>query len=57
MACRTRIDVPQGPRQLLHIKDVGHGGAQVDVGVFATPERRWQVAQELLALLPPPAPP
>lgn len=50
---RTRIAVPQGPRQLIHINDIGHGGAHVDVGVFATPERRRQVAQELCALLPP----
>ncbi|PHV26981.1 hypothetical protein CSQ93_16160 [Janthinobacterium sp. BJB426] len=54
---RTRIDVPQWPRQLIHIKDIGGGGAHVDVGVFATPERRRQVAQELLALLPPPLSP
>ena len=50
---RTRVDVPCWPRQLIRIKDIGHGGAQVDVGVFATPERRRQVAQELCALLPP----
>jgi uncharacterized membrane protein len=50
---RTRIDVPQWPRQLIRIKDIGDGGARVDVGVFATPERRRQVAQELCALLPP----
>ncbi|ATD60201.1 hypothetical protein CNX70_08350 [Janthinobacterium svalbardensis] len=54
---RTRIDVPQWPRQLIHINDTGAGGAQVDVGVYATPERRRQVAQELLALLPPPLSP
>lgn len=53
---RTRIDVPQWPRQLIQIKDIGAGGAHVDVGVFATPERRRQVAQELLALLPPALP-
>ena len=50
---RMRIVVPQGPGQLIHINDTGHGGAHVDVGVFATPERRQQVAQELCALLPP----
>ena len=54
---RTRIAMPQGPRQLIHINDTGAGGAQVDVGVYATPERRRQVAQELLALLPPPMSP
>ena len=58
---RTRVEVPCWPRQLIRINDIGHGGAQVDVGVFATPERRRQVAQELCALLPtplsPPAPP
>ena len=54
---RTRIAMPQGPRQLIHINDTGAGGAQVDVGVYATPERRRQVAQELLALLPPPLSP
>jgi uncharacterized membrane protein len=54
---RTRVEVPCWPRQLIRIKDIGHGGAQVDVGVFATPERRQQVAQELCALLPPPMPP
>ena len=50
---RMRIVVPQGPGQLIHINDTGRGGAHVDVGVFATPERRQQVAQELCALLPP----
>ncbi|KAB8051571.1 DUF2244 domain-containing protein [Janthinobacterium rivuli] len=50
---RTRVEVPSWPRQLIRIQDIGHGGAQVDVGVFATPERRRQVAQELCALLPP----
>nr|WP_314607747.1 DUF2244 domain-containing protein [uncultured Janthinobacterium sp.] len=50
---RMRIVVPQGPGQLIHINDTGHGGAHVDVGVFATPERRQQVALELCALLPP----
>lgn len=47
----TRIVVPQGSRQLIRI---GDGAAQVDVGVFATPERRQQVARELCALLPDP---
>lgn len=50
---RTRVEVPSWPHQLIRIQDIGHGGAQVDVGVFATPERRRQVAQELCALLPP----
>ena len=54
---RTRVAVPHWPRQLIHIHEFGVGGAQVDVGVFATPERRRQVAQELLALLPPPISP
>ena len=57
----TRIAVPQGPRQLIHINDMRDATLHVAVGVFATPERRRQVAQELLALLPPtmspPAPP
>jgi uncharacterized membrane protein len=53
---RTRVAVPRWPRQLIHISETGDGGLHVDVGVFATPERRRQVAQELLALLPP-APP
>lgn len=46
---RTRIVVPQGPRQLIRI---GDGAAQVEVGALATPERRRQVAHELCALLP-----
>ena len=54
---RTRVGVPHWPRQLIGIRDIGAGGARVDVGVFATPERRRQVAQELLALLPPPLSP
>ncbi|MCX7293877.1 DUF2244 domain-containing protein [Janthinobacterium sp.] len=54
---RTRVVVPHWRGQLIHIKDIGAGGAQVDVGAFATPERRQQVAQELLALLPPPLSP
>ena len=54
---RTRIVVPQGPRQLIHINDMGDAARHVAVGVFATPERRRQVAQELLALLPPPMSP
>ena len=54
---RTRIVVPQGPRQLMHINDMGDAARHVAVGVFATPERRRQVAQELLALLPPPMSP
>ena len=51
---RTRIVVPQGTRQLICIRDLRDGGAQVAVGAFATPERRRQVAQELCALLPSP---
>ena len=54
---RTRIAVPQGPRQLIHISDMRDAARHVAVGVFVTPERRLQVAQELLALLPPPVPP
>ena len=54
---RTRIAVPQGPRQLIHISDMRDAARHVAVGVFATPERRQQVAQELQALLPPPVPP
>lgn len=54
---RTRIAVPQGPRQLIHISDMRDAARHVAVGVFATPERRLQVGQELLALLPPPVPP
>ncbi|NHQ90963.1 DUF2244 domain-containing protein [Janthinobacterium lividum] len=50
---RTRIAVPQGPRQLIHINDMCDAARHVSVGVFATPERRRQVAQELCALLPP----
>ncbi|KKO65171.1 hypothetical protein VM94_01224 [Janthinobacterium sp. KBS0711] len=50
---RTRIAVPQGPRQLIHINDMCNAARHVSVGVFATPERRRQVAQELCALLPP----
>lgn len=50
---RTRIAVPQGPRQLIHINDMCDAAHHVSVGVFATPERRRQVAQELCALLPP----
>ena len=53
----TRIAVPQGPRQLIHISDMRDAARHVAVGVFATPERRLQVGQELLALLPPPVPP
>ena len=53
----TRIAVPQGPRQLIHINDMRDATRHVAVGVFATPERRRQVAQELLALLPPPMSP
>lgn len=51
---RTRIVVPQGTRQLICIRELRDGGAQVTVGAFATPERRRQVAQELCALLPSP---
>ncbi|WP_219117497.1 DUF2244 domain-containing protein [Janthinobacterium sp. UMAB-56] len=51
--CCTRIAVPQGPRQLIHINDMRDASRHVAVGVFATPERRRQVAQELCALLPP----
>lgn len=51
--CCTRLAVPQGPRQLIHINDRRDATRHVAVGVFATPERRRQVAQELLALLPP----
>ncbi|PHV37742.1 DUF2244 domain-containing protein [Janthinobacterium sp. BJB304] len=50
---RTRIAVPQGPRQLIHINDMCDATRHVAVGLFATPERRRQVAQELGALLPP----
>ncbi|WP_058050589.1 DUF2244 domain-containing protein [Janthinobacterium sp. Ant5-2-1] len=50
---RTRIAVPQGPRQLIHINDMCNAARHVSVGIFATPERRRQVAQELCALLPP----
>ncbi|MCY1251394.1 hypothetical protein D9M72_651500 [compost metagenome] len=50
---RTRIAVPQWPRQLIHINDICDATRHVAVGVFATPERRRQVAQELGALLPP----
>ena len=50
---RTRVEVPQGPRQLIHINDMCDATRHVAVGVFATPERRRQVAQELGALLPP----
>ncbi|MBW3500471.1 hypothetical protein JAB6_36090 [Janthinobacterium sp. HH104] len=50
---RTRIAMPQGPRQLIHINDMYDATRHVAVGVFATPERRRQVAQELGALLPP----
>lgn len=50
---RTRIAVPQGTRQLIHIHDMCDAARHVAVGVFATPERRRQVAQELCALLPP----
>jgi uncharacterized membrane protein len=52
----TRIAMPQGPRQLIHINDMRDAARHVAVGVFATPERRRQVAQELCALLPRPAP-
>lgn len=54
---RTRVEVPSWPRQLIHISDMRDAARHVAVGVFATPERRLQVAQELLALLPPPVPP
>ena len=50
---RTRIAVPQGARQLIHINDMYDVTRHVAVGVFATPERRRQVARELGALLPP----
>ncbi|OEZ67752.1 hypothetical protein JAB5_53540 [Janthinobacterium sp. HH103] len=50
---RTRVEVPQGSRQLIHINDMCDATRHVAVGVFATPERRRQVAQELGALLPP----
>ena len=53
---RLRIAVPHGPRQLIHINDMRDAARHVAVGVFATPERRRQVAQELCALLPRPAP-
>lgn len=46
----TRIAVPEGPRQLIRISC---NGTHVEVGAFATPQRRRQVAQELLAWLPP----
>jgi len=45
----TRISVPRSPRQLIRIATPGR---QVDVGRYATHERRRQVAQELRALLP-----
>ncbi|MFZ4877973.1 DUF2244 domain-containing protein [Janthinobacterium sp. Mn2066] len=51
----ARISVPRSPRQLIRIAAPGR---HVDVGRYATHERRRQVAQELRALLPglPPLP-